>query len=132
MTSDANAWPTPRSWEMASQVLSGIARRQKTQLLSGTSEFEAQLLDGTVNEPESRFGSLVTNVLDLVEILPRLSVNGDADLNRFADQIKERLCNYSAQGPPKTTLAPSPAADAANIVAQMDDVLRSRRGGNRC
>ena len=47
-TSDANAWPTPRSWEMASQVLCGIARRQKTQLLSGTSEFEAQLLDGTV------------------------------------------------------------------------------------
>jgi len=47
-TPDSNAWPTPRSWEMASHVLSGIARRQKTQLLSGTSEFEAQLLDGTV------------------------------------------------------------------------------------
>ena len=47
-TADANAWPTPRSWEMASQVLCGIARRQKTQFLSGTSEFEAQLLDGTV------------------------------------------------------------------------------------
>jgi MoxR-like ATPase len=49
-TSDANAWPTPRSWEMASNVLSGIARRQKSTLLSGTSEFEAQLLDGTVGE----------------------------------------------------------------------------------
>ena len=48
VTSDANAWPTPRSWEMASQVLCGVARRRKTQLLSGTSEFEAQLLDGTV------------------------------------------------------------------------------------
>jgi hypothetical protein len=33
---------------MASQVLCGIARRQKTQFLSGASEFEAQLLDGTV------------------------------------------------------------------------------------
>ena len=33
-TSDANAWPTPRSWEMASHVLCGIARRQKTQLFS--------------------------------------------------------------------------------------------------
>jgi MoxR-like ATPase len=49
-TSDANAWPTPRSWEMASNVLSGIARRQKSTLLSGISEFEAQLLDGTVGE----------------------------------------------------------------------------------
>ena len=33
---------------MASQVLCGIARRQKAQFLSGASEFEAQLLDGTV------------------------------------------------------------------------------------
>jgi hypothetical protein len=49
-TADANAWPTPRSWEMASNVLCGIARRQKATLLSGTSEFEAQLLDGTVGE----------------------------------------------------------------------------------
>ena len=47
-TSDVNAWPTPRSWEMASNVLSGIARRQKTVFLSGASEFESQLLDGTV------------------------------------------------------------------------------------
>ncbi len=47
-TTDANAWPTPRSWEMASNVLSGIARRQKAAFLTGASEFEAQLLDGTV------------------------------------------------------------------------------------
>jgi len=47
-TSEANAWPTPRSWEMASNVLSGIANRQKATFLSGASDFEAQLLDGTV------------------------------------------------------------------------------------
>jgi hypothetical protein len=33
---------------MASNVLSGIANRQKTAFLSGASDFEAQLLDGTV------------------------------------------------------------------------------------
>jgi hypothetical protein len=49
-TADANAWPTPRSWEMASNVLCGIAGRQKAALLLGASEFEAQLLDGTVGE----------------------------------------------------------------------------------
>jgi MoxR-like ATPase len=48
VTADANAWPTPRSWEMASRVLSGIARRTNARLLSGTNEFEVQLLDGTV------------------------------------------------------------------------------------
>ncbi len=47
-TADANAWPTPRSWEMASNVLCGVAKRRNATLLSGTSEFEAQLLDGTV------------------------------------------------------------------------------------
>jgi MoxR-like ATPase len=49
-TSDANAWPTPRSWDMASRVLSGVAQRQKNCLLTGTSEFEGQLLDGTVGQ----------------------------------------------------------------------------------
>ena len=81
-----------------------------------------------LNEPESRFhGSLVTNVLDLVEILPRLNVNGDADLNRFAEQIKQRLCNYSAQDLKKhDLLRVATATDAANIVAEMDGVLRDR------
>jgi MoxR-like ATPase len=43
-TSDQNAWPTPRTWEMASNVLKGMAGR------SGTSaaETEAQLLEGTI------------------------------------------------------------------------------------
>lgn len=47
-TSDVNAWPTPRSWEMASSVLSGIARKRQTPLLAGVNAFETQLLEGTV------------------------------------------------------------------------------------
>ncbi|MFC5861748.1 hypothetical protein ACFPT7_05545 [Acidicapsa dinghuensis] len=81
-----------------------------------------------LNEPDSRFHrSLVTNVLDLVELLPRLNVNGDAELNRFAEQVKERLCNYSAQELKKhDLLRVTTAADAANIVAEMDGLLRER------
>jgi hypothetical protein len=84
-----------------------------------------------LNEPESRFhASLVTNVVDLVEILPRLNVNGDAELNRFAEQVKQRLCNYSAQDLKKRDLLRvATATDAAEIVAQMDDVLRGREHG---
>jgi hypothetical protein len=37
-TSDVNAWPTPRSWEMASSVLTGFAARQNGGFLTGTSE----------------------------------------------------------------------------------------------
>jgi len=49
-TSDVNAWPTPRSWEMASNVLSGFARRQQSGFFAGTTEIEAQLLEGTIGE----------------------------------------------------------------------------------
>ncbi len=81
-----------------------------------------------LNEPESRFHrSLVTNVFDLVEILPRLNVNGDAELNRFAAQIRQRLCNHSAHQLKKDDLLRvSAATDAASFVAQMDQVLRDR------
>ena len=51
-------------------------------------EVVAHMVD-RLNEPESRFhGSLVTNVLDMVEILPRLNVNGDAD--RTASRTKSK------------------------------------------
>jgi len=43
-TSDQNAWPTPRSWEMASNVLAGLAGRS----LNVTAEIEAQMLEGTI------------------------------------------------------------------------------------
>jgi hypothetical protein len=90
-------------------------------------EVVAHMVD-RLNEPESRFhATLVTNVFDLVEILPRLNVNGDAELNRFADQIREKLCNYSAQDLKKHELIrAATASDAAEIVAEMDSVLRKR------
>jgi hypothetical protein len=71
--SDANAWLTPRSWEMASHVLSGVAQRQKTRLLTGTSELEAQLLDGTVGPATGSelvaFLRLFRELLSIDEIL---------------------------------------------------------------
>jgi len=48
--SDLNAWPTPRSWEMASNVLSGFAGRQQSGSFAGTTEIEAQLLEGTIGQ----------------------------------------------------------------------------------
>jgi len=81
-----------------------------------------------LNEPESRFhATMVTNVFDLVELLPHLNVNNDADLNRFAEQIRQRLCNFSAQDLKKHDLLRVAAAtDAAEIVAEIDSVLRDR------
>jgi hypothetical protein len=73
---------------------------------------------------------MVTNVFDLVELLPHLNVNNDADLNRFADRIRQRLCNFSAQDLKKHDLLRVAAAtDAAEIVGEIDSVLRDREAG---
>jgi hypothetical protein len=122
------------SAEEQARVSREIDANVRESLMCGTEDLWKRLRDvvahmvDRLNEPESRFhGSLVTNVLDLVEILPRLNFNGDADLNRFAEQVKERLCNYSAQDLKKHDLMRvTTAADAANIVAEMDGLLRSR------
>lgn len=44
VTSDQNAWPTPRSWQMASNVLKGMSGK----VGSAAVEIEAQLLEGTI------------------------------------------------------------------------------------
>jgi hypothetical protein len=90
-------------------------------------EVVAHMVD-RLNEPESRFhATLVTNVFDLVELLPRLNVNGDAELNRFAEQARQKLCNFTAQDLKKhDQLRVATATDAAEIVAEMDTVLRCR------
>jgi hypothetical protein len=69
----------------------------------------------------------VTNVFDLVDLLPRLNVNQDEDLNRFAAEIKDRLCNFSAHDLKKNDiLRVATVTDAAQILSQMDAVLRGR------
>ena len=81
-----------------------------------------------LSEPESRFhATLVTNIHDLVSLLPQLNVNQDPDLDRFATQIRERLCNCTAQELRKDeSLRSATVAEAAGIVAEMDEVLESR------
>jgi hypothetical protein len=81
-----------------------------------------------LNEPESRFhSSLVTNIGELVDLLPRLNVNQDEELNRFAGEIKDRLCGYTARELKKNEiLRAATANDAVQILAEMDAVMRER------
>ena len=114
------------SREIDANVRQSLARGTED-LWKRLREVVSHLLD-RLNEPESRFhGSLVTNIFDLVEILPRLNVQGDEDLNRFAEQVKQRLCSHSAQDLKKhDLLRVTTAADAANIVAEMDGLFQGR------
>jgi len=81
-----------------------------------------------LNEPESRFhASLVTNICELVDLLPRLNVNQDEELNRFAGEIRDRLCGFTARDLKKNEiLRAATANDAAQILTEMDAVLRER------
>jgi hypothetical protein len=115
--------------EIDSSVRQSLTRGTE-ELWKRLREVVAHMVD-RLNEPESRFhATLVTNVLDLVELLPRLNVNGDSELNRFAEQIRHRLCGFTAQDLKKhDLLRVATATDAAEIVAEIDSVLLNRETG---
>ena len=122
------------SEEEQARVAREIDESVRQSLNRGTKDLWMRLTDvvthmvDKLNEPESRFhASLVTNVFDLVDLLPRLNVNQDQELNRFAAEIKDRLCDFSAHDLKKNEiLRVATASDAAQILSQMDAVLRGR------
>ena len=132
-----NDFRVQMSAEEQARVAREIDANVRESLTRGTEDLWKRLRDvvshmvDRLNEPESRFhATMVTNVFDLVELLPRLNVNGDADLNRFAEQIRQRLCGFTAQDLKKhDLLRVATATDAAEIVAEIDSVLRDREAG---
>jgi hypothetical protein len=122
------------SAEEQARVAREIDESVRGSLLRGTEDLWARLkgvvshMVERLNEPESRFhSSLVTNVFELVNLLPRLNVNQDEELNRFAAEIKDRLCGFSARDLKKNEiLRVATASDAAQILTRMDAVVRDR------
>jgi len=122
------------SEEEQARVAREIDESVRESLRKGTEDLWARLkgvvahLIERLNEPESRFHtSLVTNICELVELLPRLNVNQDEELNRFAVEIRNRLCGYTTRDLKKNEiLRAATANDAAQILSEMDAVLRER------
>jgi hypothetical protein len=92
-----NDFRVQMSAEEQARVAREIDANVRQSLTRGTEDLWKRLREvvshmvDRLNEPESRFhATLVTNVFDLVELLPRLNVNGDAELNRLAEQIRHR------------------------------------------
>jgi hypothetical protein len=123
------------SAEEQTRIAREIDANVRQSLTRGTEDLWKRLRDvvshlvDRLSEPETRFhASLVTNISDLVSLLPRLNVNHDPDLDTFAEQIRNSLCNFTAQELKKNdNLRNTTAVQAAGIVAQMDEVLESRR-----
>ena len=123
------------SEEEQARVAREIDENVRQSLQKGTEDLWVRLkavvsyLIERLNEPESRFhASLVTNISELVDVLPRLNVNQDEELNRFAEEIRNRLCGFTARELKKNEiLRAATASDAAQILTEMDTVLRERQ-----
>jgi hypothetical protein len=91
-----------------------------TRLYEVTHHMASRLAD-----PEARFhGTLVSNVCDLVELLPRLNIVGDPHLASLTEQVRKQLCQHSAdllRNSPTTRQ--QTAASAAAIARTIADVL---------
>ena len=122
------------SAEEQARVAHEIDANVRQSLQKGTEDLWSRLKDvvshlvDRLNEPESRFhASLVTNVFDLVDLLPQLNVGQDQELNRFATEIRSRLCAYPAHELKKNDiLRVATASDAAALLDEMDTVMRQR------
>ena len=124
----------PMSEEERARVSKEIDENVRQSLQRGTEDLWERLktvvahMADRLQAPSTRFhASLVGNVFDLVEILPKLNVGQDKELNRFAEEIRNRLCSYSAHELKQSdSLRAATATDAATLLRQMDAVTRQR------
>jgi hypothetical protein len=85
-----------------------------------------------LKDPDARYhASLVTNVLDLVDLMPRLNVNQDEELDRFASELRNQLGTLTAGDLKKNDiLRVATANGAAALLSEMDAVLRHRESAS--
>jgi hypothetical protein len=122
------------SAEEQARVAEEIDANVRQSLTRGTADRWDRLKDvvshmvDRLNEPESRFhASLVSNVVDMVNLLPQLNVGEDPELNRFAGEIRNKLCGFTARDlKTNDVLRMATANDAAALLYEMDAVLRER------
>ena len=122
------------SAEEQARVAREIDENVRQSLQRGTEDLWKRLKDvvthmvDRLSDPESRFhASLVTNVNDLVDLLPRLNVGLDTELNRFAEEIRNHLCSFTARDlKSNDILRVATANDATALLNEMDAVLRAR------
>jgi hypothetical protein len=126
------------SAEEQARVAQEIDANVRQSLIRGTADLWERLKNvvahmvDRLKEPESRFhASLVSNVIDLVNLLPQLNIGEDPELNRFAGEIREKLCSFTARDlKTNDVLRVATANDAAALLYEMDAVIRDRGQGS--
>ena len=86
------------------------------------------LVDGEGNETGKKaffLDSLVTNISDLMEVVPILNITGDPEITRTAARIAEELTHYSPEVLRKSTTTRS------DVLRSAEDIMLSMRGTRR-
>jgi hypothetical protein len=65
------------------------------------------------------YKSMVTNIVEIVDVLPRLNISGDEELNRMTDTIHQSLLVDTEELRKSETLRTDTAKAAADIMQRM-------------
>jgi len=90
----------------------------------------AERLENYTGTRKGRFNdSLVGNIRELAQLLPKLNVSGDKRLADLAARIDKELCEYDAQVLREVDGARKDVAQSAKSIAQeADDIIAQMRG----
>jgi len=93
---------------------------------------------GKLNEPDRENGkppifrdSLIKNIIDLVDLLPRLNLTNDPHLEEMRREVEARLCNYTPKELRETSMTRKTAAqDAEEILKAMSGYMGGEQHGS--
>jgi hypothetical protein len=91
-------------------------------LYTVVSHMSARMAEYNSAEEGSRpklYKSMVTNIVELVDVLPKLNIAGDTELNRMANDVRKSLMVDTVELRKSDTLRSDTARAAADIVQRM-------------
>lgn len=82
-----------------------------------------------LSDPKARiYDTLVTNIKDLVEVLPNLNITGDPELDRMASDVKEQLTSFRPDALRRSAVARAKvAAKAKDALKKIDSCIERGR-----
>jgi hypothetical protein len=122
------------SEEQRARIAQEIDQNVRTSLARGTRDLWTRLREVVahmmerLSDPKARLhASVVDNVIELVELLPRLNVVDDAQLLTFTEEVRGRLCNHSSRELRESDqLRSQTAREAAEIAERISTALDQR------
>jgi hypothetical protein len=119
------------SEEQKQRISGQIDRTVREALARGTEDLwlrlrkvVAHMVDRLQDVDGRLHASVVDNISELVDVLPHLNIAQDAQLDAFVEEVKTKLCGYTAkQLKQNQLLRATTASDAAEIVSRISELI---------